>query len=1307
MLLGRLRVRQKLVLLIVPLLLLAVAGAIPLVLSRVQAAERSSDSVKLVQRAVRITELVQELQQERLASLGYLSDDVARDDVVARSTRVLELARQIDTDYGDGDDKLALQLRQVTLRSALDGLRPQILEQRIAGIGVYTGFTGVIGGLLDQLRLTNDADLRSDAGRQQVALDAIIRHDEATAAEGAALFIEPGRRITMRVVGLVGGGLALENREETVFKQLADPSAADLYERVEASRSSSRLNNYLDGLVGSNATQISATIAGDLAPQVQSLTSLSRLVETRVAAQAVAAADRSARTDRWLAGIVGGVALVLLIGAALLSVLITRSIARPLRRLTASADEVADVAQLELVRVADTDDPEAAVPQLRPVRVGTADELGELAQAFNRVQQVASSLVERQLISRQNVATMFGNVGRRTQNLVGRQLAMIDSLERNEQDPALLDRLYRLDHVSTRLRRNANSLVVLSGATEQQITGEPLSIADTIRSALGEIEGFQRVRLGSVDEALLTPVVTADVILLLAELLENGTSFSPPHTEVEVEAQSDDDSGVLIRIVDHGLGMTPEQLEAENRRLVSRERLDLAPTDVLGLFVVGRLARRHGIDVRLMATTGTGVTAEVLIPDRHVVRSDRPAPAAASAPAMAPAAPAAPASDERGWWDSPTPAVDRAIAPSRPTAPAPASSAPTGFRVGPGPADEPPANRSRNSGAAPGDGGNGVVPAGAAAELAAAAEAARAGGADRPEPAPDLPRPRGAAGMVRRIRGAQHPDTGVRDEQPVASRPPSADDARQDVEDFEAGVRRALRETGADGGNGFVVEEGVAPWTDLDADGPQGVEHTRALVEEFEDGVRRALARLDQVAGRPAEPATLFERRSGTAPGQPAVPGQPADGVDAPAVPGQPAAPGQPADGVGAPAVPGQPADGVGAPAVPGQPADGVGAPAVPGQPADGVGAPAVPGQPADGVGAPAVPGQPADGVGAPAGPPRRLDAGAGARRAMDDRAGTTHPDPRPLERRRPQPAQFRAPMPPFPPAQPPFPPASQAPFRPPAATPQFSAPLQGPPLAQPSPADPPTPPTDTTAADPSAADREGCGREGCGREGCGREGCGREGCGREGCGREGCGREGCGREGCGREGCGREGCGREGCGREGCGREGCGREGCGREGCGREGCGREGCGRDGCGRGDHRRRNSGRRRRGGEDCGRAGGGWRVGRGCGCRCRRGCRDRGGQAGRCRVRGRRGPGRRGRRCRGRHGWRRRRGGGRPGGGRRRGRRICRAQRRRGDSRGGRNGGWGAGRGGDEGRCRGRGGHGHGSRDAGGCRDARRG
>src|SRR5205823_6298809 len=113
-------------------------------------------------------------------------------------------------------------------------------------------------------------------------------------------------------------------------------------------------------------------------------------------------------------------------------------------------------------------------PQLVPVEVSGADEVGELAAAFNRVQQVAGELVERQLISRRNVATMFGNVGRRTQNLVGRQLGMIDELERNEQDPTLLERLYRIDHVSTRLRRNANCLVVLSGSADPEIVSEPL-----------------------------------------------------------------------------------------------------------------------------------------------------------------------------------------------------------------------------------------------------------------------------------------------------------------------------------------------------------------------------------------------------------------------------------------------------------------------------------------------------------------------------------------------------------------------------------------------------------------------------------------------------------------------------------------------------------------------------------------------------------------------------------------------------------------------------------------------------------------
>jgi signal transduction histidine kinase len=931
-LLGRLRVRQKLVLLVVPLLALAIVGAVPLVAGRVQAAQRSGDSAQLIQRAVRITGLVQALQLERLSSLGYLDGAVSRDSVVARSAKVLELARQLGTDYGSGDDRLLVAVRQTTNRTAIDGVRLQVLEKRISGAGVYSVFTDVITDLIGILSLTDRYDLHTDAGRQQLALDSIVRHDEATAGEGAALFIEPGRRVSARVIAQVSAGLALEDREEDVFKPLADPTARELYEGVEDSDASTRLNDYLDRLVESPANSIAAATPLSLLTQVESVTQQSRSVETGVAKRAVDQANRSAARDRLLAGLGVGIALLLLVAAGVLSVLITRSIVRPLRRLTASADEVADVAQQELVRVADTDDPEEAVPQLRPVQVGTADEMGELAQAFNRVQQVASSLVERQLVSRQNVATMFGNVGRRTQNLVGRQLAMIDSLERNEQDPALLDRLYRLDHVSTRLRRNANSLVVLSGATDQQITGEPLTVADTIRSALGEIEGFQRVRLGAVDSALLTPNVTPDVILLLAELLENGTSFSPPHTEVEVDAQSAAGGGVTIRIVDHGLGMTTEQLAAENGRLVSRERLDLAPTDVLGLFVAGRLARRHGIEVLLAPTPGTGVTAEVRVPARHVVRSGvAPAvvePVAAPSPSPLPSPASAGERDGRGWWDSPAgsgsaespfrsvrgePADDEAggavadepveadgVAAARDQVASESAPASAEVRV---PADA----EVRTEAGVPAGAETGVpagaeagVPAGAevpaGAGVPAGAEAGVPAGAEAPveteerapsgtevpvgvdglpvaseaEVARDVPRPRGTAGMVRRVRGAQHPDTGAprQPEPALLAAPESADDARQGIMDFEEGVRRALRETGADGGAGFAVdpEAGVAPWTELDPDDPASVEQTRARLQEFENGVRQALARLDEVAARSAPPAPLFEAANGVLP---------------------------------------------------------------------------------------------------------------------------------------------------------------------------------------------------------------------------------------------------------------------------------------------------------------------------------------------------------------------------------------------------------------------------------------------------------
>ena len=184
--------------------------------------------------------------------------------------------------------------------------------------------------------------------------------------------------------------------------------------------------------------------------------------------------------------------LILLL-VVLLSVAVARTVARPLTRLTRSADRVARVAEAELVRVADDESESAQPVRLEPVDVGARDEIGDLARAFDRVQSTAARLVERQVAGRRNVAQMFGHVGRRTQNLVGRQIALIDRLEQQETDPGRLEHLYRLDHISSRLRRNASSLVVLSGAAGADEHIAPVPLADVVRLALGEIEDYTRV----------------------------------------------------------------------------------------------------------------------------------------------------------------------------------------------------------------------------------------------------------------------------------------------------------------------------------------------------------------------------------------------------------------------------------------------------------------------------------------------------------------------------------------------------------------------------------------------------------------------------------------------------------------------------------------------------------------------------------------------------------------------------------------------------------------------------------------------
>lgn len=305
--------------------------------------------------------------------------------------------------------------------------------------------------------------------------------------------------------------------------------------------------------------------------------------------------------------------LASLIAAFVVSSRLAQRIVEPLRSLGAIARDIAERQLPTLVRQAQRADAGDELPVVATAQLHTNDEIEDVADAFNIVSTTAADLAAEQAKSRRNVARMFVSLGRRNQNLLSRQLQMIDRLERDTSDADLLKDLFSLDHLATRMRRNAESLLVLAGEDPPRRWTEPVSLTAAVRAAVGEIEDYRRVNVDGVDEASLVGTAVSDVTHLLAELIENAAQFSPPDSMVEIVGRRVVD-GYALAIVDDGVGMSNEQLDDANRRLEMSPLVDRVPSSYLGLFVVGRLASRHGIQVRLVESTTEGVTAKVLLP---------------------------------------------------------------------------------------------------------------------------------------------------------------------------------------------------------------------------------------------------------------------------------------------------------------------------------------------------------------------------------------------------------------------------------------------------------------------------------------------------------------------------------------------------------------------------------------------------------------------------------------------------------------------------------------------------------------------
>jgi signal transduction histidine kinase len=320
------------------------------------------------------------------------------------------------------------------------------------------------------------------------------------------------------------------------------------------------------------------------------------------------AATRREQIYLFLIGLTVVIALVIMLA-------VSWSITRPMHSLTRQAMDMAHHrlghAIARILRTPLGQD--VAVPEMEPITVATSDEVADVATVLNTVQDSALELAAGQAVLRRNLADSFVNLGRRNQNLLSRQLDFITMLEQNEADPITLGHLFQLDHLATRMRRNAESLLVLAGNESPRKWTAPVRIQDIIRAAVSEVEDYQRVILRVVEPVTIVGTAAADLAHLLAELIENALLFSPSDETVEIRGLTQP-AGYTLAIIDQGLGMTPDEIARANRRLAGAESFTVAPSKYLGHYVAGNLAVRHGIYVRLQHSPGAGITATVHLP---------------------------------------------------------------------------------------------------------------------------------------------------------------------------------------------------------------------------------------------------------------------------------------------------------------------------------------------------------------------------------------------------------------------------------------------------------------------------------------------------------------------------------------------------------------------------------------------------------------------------------------------------------------------------------------------------------------------
>jgi signal transduction histidine kinase len=503
----------------------------------------------------------------------------------------------------------------------LDTIRAKAVARRISPLSAFEAYNTIVD---DQFRVFSSLIVVDNSS--------IYRQASASLTAGRAL------EMAVREVTLVNGALAnggyMTRNERLLFattvanqrlligdalQQLNPPLAAG-YHRVYTSPTYKKFSTIEDWIVNSVGTGKPVPVK----PAQWSQTSFSLLGGFQAAEhqdRVVLAANGTAIGNRLLLQVLlaGGLGLIAVVLSIILMIRFGRRISRELTGLQRSAQELA-TERLPSV-VAQLSHGEDVAATSTPPATGRIAEIAKVAEAFTAVQSTAIEAAAGQARLRRGVSQVFRNLAWRSQSLLHRQLALLDRMERNSTDAGTLEELFQLDHLTTRMRRHAEGLIILSGESPGRGWREPVPVVDVLRAAIAEVEDYTRVGVLTRSNDAVAGAAVADLIHLLAELIENATTNSPANTEITVRAERVA-HGIVVEVEDRGLGMTEQDMALANERFTNPPEFDLADSDKLGFFVVSRLAARHNIKITLRMSPYGGVAAIVLLPHTITVSPD-------------------------------------------------------------------------------------------------------------------------------------------------------------------------------------------------------------------------------------------------------------------------------------------------------------------------------------------------------------------------------------------------------------------------------------------------------------------------------------------------------------------------------------------------------------------------------------------------------------------------------------------------------------------------------------------------------------